>query len=66
MDDYRDQHIKMLSRFIAALAKGGDDCWFDEDELVQIFDYAGDTGNDYVRAEVLMWGARYFPDSKIL
>jgi tetratricopeptide (TPR) repeat protein len=66
MDDYREQHQQLLDRFSAALKKGGTDDWFDEDELLTIFDYAGDIGNNYLRTEALMWGARYFPESKAL
>lgn len=66
MDDYFEQHQELLNRFSAALKKGGADCWFDEDEIIQIFDYAGDIGNDYLRTEALMWGARYYPESKAL
>jgi tetratricopeptide (TPR) repeat protein len=66
MDDYNEQHQELLNRFSTALRKGGAEAWFDEDEIVSIFDYAGDIGNDYLRAEALMWGARYFPDSDLL
>jgi tetratricopeptide (TPR) repeat protein len=66
MDDYREQHQQLLDRFSAALKKGGAGEWFDEDELLIIFDYAGDIGNDYLRTEALLWGARYFPESKAL
>ncbi len=66
MDNYREQHQELLNRFRAALRSGDAGSWFDEDELIQIFDYAGDIGNDYLRSEVLMWGARYFPESKLL
>ena len=63
MDDYSGQQRELLERFSAALKSKSPDAWFDEDDIIEIFDYAGDIGNDYVRAEALMWGARYFPDS---
>lgn len=66
MDDYAAENQKLLDRFARALSEHDTDAWFDEDELLDIFDYAGDTGNDYLRAEALMWGARYFPDSELL
>lgn len=66
----RNEYQKLLDEFVAALrernAQGSTSKWFSEDDLVDIFDYAGDLGKDYVRAEVLMWGARYFPDSDVL
>ena len=58
---------ELLERFRRVLA--GDktvDNYFDEDDLLDIFDFAGDQGDDYLRAEALMWGARYFPDSERL
>lgn len=60
MDEEREQ---LVSRFRQAIKGELPDAWFDEDDLLDIFDFAGDNGDDYVRAEVLMWGARYFPDS---
>lgn len=67
MDDYSAENQELLERFEKALQAGKDSGdWFDEDELLTIFDYAGDNGNDYIRAEALMWAARYFPDSEPL
>lgn len=63
-EDYDKQRTELLDRFAQALK--GADLWFDEDDLLDIFDFAGDVGNEYLRAEALMWGARYFPDSKRL
>jgi tetratricopeptide (TPR) repeat protein len=66
MDEYREQHRELLARFEAALKPGSEDAWFDEFELLDIIDYAGDIGNDYIRTEALLWGARHYPDSKAL
>lgn len=38
--------------------------FFDHSDIVEIFDYAGDMGDDYIRVEALLYAARYFPDSK--
>lgn len=65
-EDYAKERQELVSRFRQAIKGQLPDAWFDEDDLLDIFDYAGDTGDDYVRAEVLMWGARYFPDSERL
>ncbi len=39
---------------------------FDEEVLIDIFDYAGDVNDDFVRLEVLTTGARLYPDSNEL
>lgn len=36
---------------------------FDEEVLIDIFDYAGDVNDDFIRLEVLTTGARLYPDS---
>ena len=67
---YDSERQRLLYEFAAALKarhkNPGSEPWFSEVDLVEIFDYAGDIGNDYLRAEVLMWGARTFPDSQQL
>ena len=67
---YDSERQRLLDEFAAALKarhkNPGSEPWFSEVDLVEIFDYAGDIGNDYLRAEVLMWGARTFPDSQQL
>lgn len=59
---------ELLDRFARAVRSGQDSDadWFDEDDLLDIFDFAGDAGNDYLRMEALLWGARNFPDSEEL
>lgn len=59
-DDGREE---LCSRFRATLSDNGSDRYFDEDELIEIFDYAGDLNDDYIRFEVLLCGARLYPDS---
>lgn len=39
---------------------------FDEEVLIDIFDYAGDVNDDFVRLEVLTTGFRLYPDSNEL
>lgn len=65
-EDYSKQREELVNRFRQAIKGTLPDAWFDEDDLLDIFDYAGDNAEDYIRAEVLMWGARYFPDSERL
>jgi len=60
-DDRRDE---LCSRFRKYLQNGANSSeYFDEDDLIEIFDYAGDLSDDYLRFEVLLCGARYYPDS---
>ena len=54
---------QLYDRFREALVKPVSERFFDEDELVEIFDYAGDVSDDYVRAEVLFCGERLYPES---
>lgn len=59
------QRKELLNRFRNALKNTNVDSasWFDEDDLLDIFDFAGDEGDNYLRMEALLWGARFFPDS---
>lgn len=67
---YDKERQRLLDEFAQALktrhTNPGSEPWFSEDDLVDLFDYAGDVGNDYLRAEALMWGARIYPDSERL
>lgn len=37
--------------------------YYDEDDLIDIFDYAGDVHDDHIRLEALMLGFKLFPES---
>lgn len=65
-DDNNNTRGELYNRFRQSLAHPMGERYFDEDELVTVFDYAGDLADDYVRLEVLMCGARLFPDSALL
>lgn len=54
---------ELTERFRADLARPVAERYYSEDDLIDIFDYAGDMGDDYVRLEALMLGARLYPDS---
>lgn len=54
---------RLYQRFKQSLSDREDMPFFDEDDLVAIYDYAGDYDDDYVRLEVLFYAARYYPDS---
>ena len=57
MDNYEDENKALLERFATALKEGDVTADFDVEELLDIFDVAGDYGMDYLRAEALFWGA---------
>ncbi len=56
----------LYRRFRESLSKPITERFFDEDELVDIFDYAGDIDDAYARVEVLCCGARLYPESLAL
>lgn len=57
---HRDE---MLSRFRECLNRPLSERFFDEDDLIDIFDYAGDINDDYLRVEAMLCAARFYPDS---
>lgn len=65
-DENTDPRQELYQRFRQSLSHPMAERYFDEDELVSVFDYAGDLADDYVRMEVLLCGARLFPDSSML
>ncbi len=62
-DGFDNDRDELYHRFLQSLKEPANERFFDEDELVEIFDYAGDLGDDYARSEVLFCGARLYPDS---
>ena len=63
---YSETRDELLKRFRESLTKPLSERYFDIDDLIEVFDYAGDVNDDYLRIEALMCGARYFPDSEAL
>lgn len=62
-----DERINLYNRFKTEVSTGSSSSdYFDEDDLIEIYDYAGDIGDEYVRMEVLFYGARHYPDSDAL
>ena len=66
MEDYDARNKALLAQFAEALHNPTSATHFDEDELLEIFDVAGDYGYDYLRMEALFMGARLYPDSQEL
>lgn len=65
-EDDGNSRRALYDRFRESLRKPVSERYFDEDELVEIFDYAGDVDDAYVRIEVVCCGARLYPDSAAL
>lgn len=57
---------ELYRRFLKSLKEPASERFFDEDELVEVFDYAGDIADEYARYEALFVGARLYPDSQAL
>ncbi|MDE6288544.1 MAG: hypothetical protein K2M00_07155, partial [Muribaculaceae bacterium] len=62
----QDPNRELYERFRQDLKRPVGDRYFSEDELINIFDTAGDNADDYARTEVLLLGARLYPDSREL
>lgn len=63
MDNETNPHEELYRRFRKSLTEPVAERFFDEDELADIYDYAGDLDDDYVQLEVLLCGARLYPES---
>lgn len=57
---------ELIERFRADLHRPLSERYYSEDELLEIFDTAGDEYDDYLRSEVLLLGAHLYPDSREL
>lgn len=54
---------KLHERFREELRKPLKERYFSEDDLINVFDTAGDYNDDYFRYEALLMGARLYPES---
>ncbi len=64
--DETNPREELYNQFKASLKEPVSERYFPEDELVEIFDYAGDVADDYAQFEVLFCAARLYPDSQQL
>lgn len=58
-----DPRMELYSRFTADLDSADRRPYYEEDELVELFDFAGDRDDARVRSEVLFAAARLYPES---
>lgn len=62
-----EQYLKKLyDRFVGDVMYNRNSEFYDENELLDIFDYAQDEGDELTQMYVLLSGARLYPDSKFL
>lgn len=66
MEEPADERRQLYDRFRSELATSPRDMFFDEKELVEIYDQAGDLDDEHVKLEVLLHGFRLYPDSEDL
>lgn len=61
-----DERRQLMDRFLLETRDHPESAFFSEEEIVEIFDYANDFDNDFVRCEALMYGAAHYPQSDAL
>lgn len=61
-----DTRRALYDRFRATIGRRDRSDYFDEDDIIEIYDYASDYNDDFTKIEALLYGARMFPDSESL
>ena len=62
-----EQYMRELyERFLKGVRDNMNSEFYEEDELLDIYDYAQDEGDEMVQLYVLLAGARLYPDSDFL
>jgi len=62
-----EQYMRDLyGRFLQGVRENNNSEFYEEDELLDIYDYAQDEGDEMVQLYVLLAGARLYPDSDFL
>lgn len=64
--DERDDREQLYNRFINEVKSGKGLSFYDEDDLIEIYNFADDSDDDFGRAEVLFAMSRLYPDSRAL
>lgn len=66
MDQEQRRREKLYMKFRADLVSGHIASGYDENDLIEIYDYANDIYDEYVQMEVILSGARIYPESEEL
>lgn len=67
-----DRRRELYKRFYDSVGRADSDrgdageAYFDEDDIIEIYDYANDINDDFIKLEALFYGARMFPRSEDL
>ena len=62
-----DARQNLYEEFLSEVVKAGNpEAYFDEADLIEIYDYSSDMNNYIAKMEVLLYGARHYPDSQAL
>lgn len=62
-----DARQNLYEEFLSEVVKAGNpEAYFDEADLIEIYDYSSDMSNYIAKMEVLLYGARHYPDSQAL
>lgn len=61
--DATDERNELLKRFVEFAKRRKTDEYFEENDLVDIFDYATDINDDFVKLEVIQYAAAFYPTS---
>lgn len=64
MDREQRRREKLYRSFKESLTDGGAPSVYDENDLLDIFDYANDVYDEYVQFEVILLAARLYPESE--
>lgn len=62
-DNSNDARRELFDRFITETRDNPQTAFFSEEELIDLFDFANDYDNDFIRCEVLLFGASRYPES---
>lgn len=65
MEEPADERRQLYDRFRSELATSPRDMFFDEKELVEIYDQAGDLDDEHVKLEVLRMASACIPTARI-
>lgn len=61
--DETNRMAQLFEQFKKDLKNNCGNLYYDENDLVDIFDYAGDVADEHIRLEALLLGYKLFPDS---
>lgn len=58
-----DDRADLYKRFVRSAIQKRKSDFFDEDDLIELFDYATDLDDDFLKVEVMLYAAKHYPNS---